>query len=197
MEAPTHYVEATILPLDSAQLSGADISFATTAIMGCVHLAIVEGAEIAVSFPKMSSDEEVTTTGSVVRIFGSVLDLAKLLARKDFASLNAGGMFRLGKESIRTVPADVKWETYRRDRSVERSFDGFAAREARRLEGKGRSEAWAARPKTRREKLPFVTMKSASTGENRFSIFIRRQEETSFISGKPSTYGLGVSVPAF
>jgi CRISPR-associated endoribonuclease Cas6/Csy4 subtype I-F len=197
MEAPTHYVEATILPLDSVQLSGADISFATTAIMGCVHLAIVEGAEIAVSFPKMSSDQKVATTGSVVRIFGSVLDLAKLLARKDFASLNAGGMFRLGKESIRIVPSDVQWEIYRRDRSVERSFDGFNAREVRHCENKGLPQAMADRPKMRRDRLPFVRMKSASTGENRFSLFIRRQSADAFVSGKPSTYGLGVAVPAF
>lgn len=197
MDIPTHYIEATILPLDGPQPSRTDIAFATTAIVGCVHLAIVEGADIAVSFPRMTVEDGVTTTGSVIRVFGSVLDLAKLLARQDFASLNAGGMFRLGKESIRTVPSSVAWETYRRVRSVERTFEAFSAREARYCERKEGREWRVERPREKRERLPFINMRSSSTGHQRFSLFIRKEPSTEFISGKPSTYGFGVTVPAF
>lgn len=197
METPTHYIEATILPLDGIQPSRADISFATTSIMACIHLARVEGAEIAVSFPKMDAESEITTTGSVIRVFGSVIDLAKLLARQDFASLNAGGLFRLGKESIRSVPTGTTWETYRRVRSVERNFGGFAAREARYIETHEGQERRKDRPKQKREKLPFINMRSSSTGDNRFSLFIRKEPAAVFAVGQPSTYGFGVTVPSF
>ncbi|MDW9478893.1 type I-F CRISPR-associated endoribonuclease Cas6/Csy4 [Sinorhizobium meliloti] len=196
MEKPAHYIEATILPLDGTEPSRADIAFATSSIMRCVHLVIVEGAEVAVSFPQMTVDE-VTSTGAVVRIFGSVLDLAKLLARPDFASLNAGGMFRLGKEAIRPVPNAVVWETYRRVRSVERTFEGFGQREARRRERMEDAASRDARPKQKREKTAFINMRSSSTGDHRFSLFIGKASAGGFIAGKPNSYGLGVTVPSF
>ena len=197
MEAPTHYIETTILPLDGTAPSRADIAFATTAIMSCVHLVIVEGAEVSVSFPKMSVNDSATTTGSVIRVFGSVLDLAKLLARQDFASLNAGGMFRLGRESIRPVPNDVSWEIYKRDRSNERKFDGFREREARYVERNPSAKWRLDRPKQGGEKTAFIAMRSASTGDKRFALFVKRVAADGFVSVKPNTYGLGVAVPAF
>lgn len=197
MEAPTHYIEVTILPLDGTTPSRADIAFATTAIMNCVHLAIVEGAEVSVSFPEMSVDDGATTTGAVIRVFGSVLDLAKLLARQDFASLNAGGMFRLGRDSIRPVPNDVSWEVYKRDRSNERKFDGFKEREARYVERNPSAKWRLDRPKQHHEKMAFISMRSASTGDKRFALFIKKAPAETFVSAKPNTYGLGVPVPVF
>lgn len=196
MEKPTHYIEATILPLDGTQPSRADIAFATSSIMRCVHMVIVEGAEVAVSFPQMTVDE-VTSTGPVVRVFGSVLDLAKILARPDFASLNAGGLFRLGKEAIRSIPESVDWETYRRIRSVERTFSGFERREEARRKQRQEGSARGIRPKQKREKMAFINMRSSSTGDHRFSLFIGKTSVDDFVAGKPNSYGLGVTVPAF
>jgi hypothetical protein len=105
-------------------------------------------------------------------------------------------MFRLGKEAIRPIPETVGWETYRRVRSVERTFEGFERREARHLDrNPGRSRT--SRPKQPREKMAFINMRSSSTGDHRFSMFIGKITADGFVSGKPNSYGLGVTVPSF
>jgi CRISPR-associated endoribonuclease Cas6/Csy4 subtype I-F len=165
--------------------------------MNSVHLRIEEGAELSVSFPQMNTADGEITTGTIVRVFGSPVDLAKLLGDQKFASFHAGGMFRLGRESIRAVPHTSNWEVYKRDRSRERSFTGFRAREARYVERNPDAKWRLDRPKERHEKMAFIHMRSASTGGRRFSLFIRKAIVEGFVVGKPNTYGMGVPVPAF
>jgi len=209
MEKPTHYVEARILPLDGDLLSRGDMAFVTSRIMTAVHLAIVSGLKIAVSFPefqqKFARDSEtkevkLAGTGSIIRFFGSMNDLMSFIVRPDFARLIGEAACRLnGATPIREVPSLVAWEIYRRNRAVERDCEGFVARAGRRRERRGlpvvpfEGEQHSV---ANRAHYAHFNIASTSTGQ-KFSVFLDREDVLEFTSGGLSTYGLGVSVPVF
>jgi CRISPR-associated endoribonuclease Cas6/Csy4 subtype I-F len=217
MEKPTHYVEARILPLDSEMPSSGDMAFVMSRIMTSVHLSIVEGAEIAVSFPKYRTKAklddkgvvvEPTGPGNVVRIFGDMMALVSFISRPDFAQLVGSAGCSIGKNPIKPVPEDVSWEKFSRNRSSERGTDGGVRRIVDRLarkvaqgtldispeeiEDRGRS----IRAKGSKRMPPYVHLDSVST-QKRFRLFIDRSDVLAFDQGAPTSYGLGVAVPAF
>lgn len=217
MEKPTHYVEARILPLDGEMPSRGDSAFVMSRIMTSVHLSIVEGAEIAVSFPnyrtKAKVDEngiviEPTGPGNVVRIFGDMMALVSFISRPDFAQLVGSAGCAIGKNPIKPVPEKVSWEKFSRNRRSERATDGGVRRITERLSRKaaeGRLDVTAEEIEDRGRSIrargskrmpPFVHLDSAST-QKRFRLFIDRDDVPRFDQGKVSSYGLGVAVPAF
>lgn len=210
MEKPTHYVEARILPLDGDLLSRGDMAFVTSKIMTAVHLAIVDGLKIAVSFPEFqktlvrnqeTKELKLAGTGSIVRFFGSVTDLMSLVVRPDFAYLIGAGACRMkGPAPFHEVPSFVAWEIYHRDRKIERGFEGFSLREARRVEKHGISGVDRKAPLHQnvadRSHFAHFNVSSSSTGQ-KFSVFLDREDADEFVPGKLTTYGLGIAVPVF
>ena len=208
MEKPTHYVEARILPLDGELLSRGDMAFVTTRIMTALHRAIVDGLKIAVSFPEFqerlerdaeTKEVKLAGTGKIVRFFGSMNDLLAFIVRPDVASLIGEAACRLsGATPIREVPSYVAWETYSRDRAIERRFPGFLDRLNRRRVKRG-NEVLApeeAADDSHRSHHAHFNISSSSTGQ-RFSIFLRRNDVSDFTPARLSTYGIGVPVPVF
>lgn len=210
MEKPTHFVEARILPLDGDLLSRGDMAFVTSRIMSAVHLAVVSGLKLAVSFPefqeKLDRDAEtkeikLAGTGSIVRFFGSMNDLMSFIVRPDFACLIGEAACRInGAMPIREVPTLVAWEIYYRNRAIERGFDGFINREGRRLERLGLT---IDKVKNRRlhdvadrSHFAHFNMTSSSTGQ-KYSVFLSRKDVIEYTPGALTTHGLGVSVPVF
>lgn len=212
MEKPTHYVEARILPLDGDLLSRGDMAFVTSRIMSAVHLAIVDGLKIAVSFPEFqqkfernpeTGETKMAGTGSIVRFFGTMNDLMSFIVRQDFARLVGEAACRLtGASPIREVPVMVAWGLFKRDRSIEKSFEGFVERENRRFERIGFPDLEKIKkPRSIKEfadrtHFAHFNATSSSTGQ-KFSIFLRREILNDFSSRELNTYGLNVSVPIF
>ena len=218
MDKPTHYVEVRILPLDGDKLSGGDVALVTTKVMTAIHLHIVEGHQVAVSFPNLrvtplkdprGNVSEPMGTGNIIRVFGDAMSLMSLLVRQDFAFLIGAAACSVGKQAIREVPPVSTWEIYERDRRTERETPAYVERSGQRLLGRiasGRSPGRTASDvRERADKLaeksatrlpPYVHIASSSTGQQ-FRIFLRREASEEFRSAPVSTYGLGVPVPSF
>lgn len=217
MKQPTHYVEARILPLDSEMPSSGDMAFVMSRIMTSVHLSIVEGAELAVAFPNYRTKADVDAKGvvvapmgpgNVVRIFGDMMALVSFISRPDFAQLVGAAGCAIGKNPIKTVPENVRWEKFSRNRGSERATDGGVRRIAERLTRKAAEGRVAATPEQIEDRCrsirakgskrmpPFVHLHSAST-QKRFRLFLDREQVSGFESGRVTSYGLGVAVPAF
>lgn len=217
MDKPTHYVEIRVLPLDGDMLSSGDVALVTAKIMASIHLHIVDGHEIAVSFPKLCEKTvrdskgfvaENVGTGDVIRVFGDAVSLMSLLIRQDFAFLIGAAACSLGKQALKEVPSNAQWEVYARERSTERQTRSYIERSGQRMARRiadGRSSKTADDVAERSRQLtsriggklpPFVQMASSSTGK-RFRLFIERSSVDGFVVATPSTYGLGVPVPKF
>lgn len=198
MERPVHYVEVRVLPLDGSAPSGGDVAFVMSKLMHCVHKHIVDGHEVAVSFPEFRTEagDGGLGIGSRIRVFGSHDSLMAILVRKEFAQLVGSAAISTGSEPIRSVPEGCRWEIFQRWRSPEKQCEGFVLRAARRkLRRKGEADYPVFH--NRKGKLPpYFFMDSASTGQ-RFRIFLKRMEAEGHVPGKVSAYGLGVPVPAW
>jgi CRISPR-associated protein Cas6/Csy4, subtype I-F/YPEST len=217
MDKPTHYVEIRVLPLDGEMLSGGDVALVTAKIMAAVHLHIVDGHDIAVSFPKYQTKTvkddngrvmETVGTGNLIRVFGDANALMAFVVRPDVAHLIGAAACSVGKAPIKSVPETSEWEVFSRFRGAERDTAAYIERSGRRLASRieaGRSKMGMSDLAVRAEKLsqdlgrklpPYVNMESSSTGK-RFRLFVDRKSVSEFVSKKPSTYGLGVTVPRF
>lgn len=208
MDKPTHYVEARILPLDGQLLSRGDMAFVTSRIMSAVHLAIVSGLNISVSFPEFreklvrnndGQEVQLAGIGKTIRFFGSMNELMAFIVRPDFACLIGEAACRLvGSMPIREIPQMVSWEIYSRNRKVERTFAGFVERANRRNHKNGRKliDVGADNSNKHRSHHAHFNVSSSSTGQ-KFCVFLDREDVNEFLPGTLSSYGIGVGVPVF
>lgn len=186
----SHFIEAKILPLDPEQPTRSDEAFVMSKIMACVHLHIENGHQVAVSFPGYSMSPP--TLGASVRIFGSLADLAALLALPEFAQLIASAACAVGRLPLREVPENHSWEVFKRDRRPERRFENYRRKKAERT---GRSIDDITPPQA--ERTPFTMVRSTSTGGRTFTMHVRRLEAPSPGGETANGYGLGSPTPVF
>ncbi len=164
-------------------------------LFGRVHkaLALEQSDSVGISFPKMK--EEARYLGACLRLHGTEAALARL---QKHLEVLPSDYFLLA--TVRPVPARI--EGYRRfsRRQSDSSLDRLRRRKMRR-EGISWEEAVEALSENREKRLdlPFVNLRSASTGK-RFRLFIEAGSlEVVSSSGKFSCYGLSpaATVPWF
>ena len=186
----THYLEIKLRP-DEELLP----QHLMSELFGRVHEALVavQCKSVGLSFPEMA--QENCFLGSRLRLHGTEEDLRKLLS----AGLErlSPDYFALG--NIREVPsAGVTYCTFRRRQS--KSNPERLRRRAMKRHGLTEDEARQRIPNSMRLlNLPYVQLRSASTGE-RFLLFIEAGPELKKpVAGEFSCYGLSstATVPCF
>lgn len=186
----THYIDITLLPdpeFSHAHLLGA--------LVAKLHRALVQlkSEDIGLSFPEHA--QRPRSLGAVLRLHGSEAVLQALMAEPWLQGMR--DHVRLSE--LAPVPAGAAHRQVTR-----RQFKTSAERlRRRRMQRKGetREQACAAIPDSveRRPDLPFVQLRSASTGQP-FCLFIEHGPEREQASaGSFNSYGLslGASVPWF
>lgn len=186
----THYIDITLLP---------DPEFSPSHLLGALaaklHRALVlrKAEDIGVSFPKHS--QRPRSLGNVLRLHSSEAALQALMAQPWLQGMR--DHVRLAEPA--GVPSDA---THRQ--VTRRQFKTSAERlRRRRMQRKGETleQARAAIPDSveHRPELPFVQLRSASTGQP-FCLFIEHgPEQGKATAGGFNSYGLsqGASVPWF
>ncbi|KKW68807.1 CRISPR-associated protein Csy4 [Lampropedia cohaerens] len=186
----THYIDIRVLP---------DPEFAESMLMGALytklHRALVQRAagDIGVSFPHYSRIPR--AIGPVLRLHGSAAALDALMG----SNWLAGMRDHVRLSPMQAAPADAKHCTVQR-----RQFKTSAERlRRRRIKRKGETadQAAAAIPDDieRKPDLPFVHIRSSSTGQS-FQLFVKVSAPTSqAVGGTFNTYGLSATatVPWF
>lgn len=186
----THYIDITLLPdpeFSHAHLLGA--------LVAKLHRALVQmqASDIGISFPRYSPRPR--ALGAVLRLHGTEAALQRLMAQpwlqgmRDHVQLTA----------LLPAPPDApRWLVGRRQ--FKTSADRLRRRRMRR-KGETPEQAIAAIPDSveRQPDLPFVQLRSASTGQP-FCLFINQtpaQEDAAL--DRFNTYGLSVgsTVPWF
>lgn len=188
----SHYRDISLLP-------GSDINlnFLRNRVFSALHIALVESMQeshaVALSFPDYAP--EVFSLGARIRLMGteSALSHQRWLNVLDrFSDYNH-------LTSVRPVRTNVTQHGRFVRRQLKTNLARIARRKARR-EGISLAEAerCLSKAKPQRTKLPFIELRSASSGE-RFRIFIERQLEDVPTDGAFNSYGLskGASVPLF
>lgn len=189
----THYIDIRLLPdpeFSQAHLLGA--------LMSKLHRALVQlrASNIGVSFPQqISTPLAKRSLGNVLRLHGTA-DALEGLMRLEWLK---GMRDHVATTALAAVPAGAQHCVVRR-----RQFKTSAERlRRRRMQRKGETaeQAAAAIPLTveRQPKLPFLQLRSASTGQP-FCLFVERGElQAQSISGLFNSYGLsqGATVPWF
>ena len=182
-----HYIELRLLP---------DPEFAETLLMNALfaklHRALCDAGrgEIGISFPKAEK-----TLGDTLRLHGS----AEALERLNSLNWLTGMRDHVEIHNVRPVPKSCKYRTVQRAQaksSAERLYRR-SVRNGRLSEEEARNKAAATEEE--RLKLPFVRLKSASTGQQ-FLLFIEQGKLTDKPqTGSFSDYGLSstATVPWF
>ncbi|WP_027017321.1 type I-F CRISPR-associated endoribonuclease Cas6/Csy4 [Comamonas composti] len=186
----THYIDITLLPdpeFSHAHLLGA--------LVAKLHRALVQlrAEDIGVSFPQHSQHPR--SLGAVLRLHGSEVALQALMAEPWLQGMRD----HVQLADTAAVPAGA-----RHRQVVRRQFKTSAERlRRRRMQRKGETleQARAAIPDSveRRPDLPFVQLRSASTGQP-FCLFIEHGPELEqTCTGSFNSYGLslGASIPWF
>ncbi|MBE0689386.1 MAG: type I-F CRISPR-associated endoribonuclease Cas6/Csy4 [Anaerolineae bacterium] len=186
----SHYIDIMVVP--DPETSAAQL---LSALYGRLHLALVErgAGDIGVSFPRYSIAPR--SLGDMVRIHGSEAALRALMGNDWLKGVRDHVRF----SELGSAPADASHRVVRR-----RQFKTNVERlRRRRMKRKNETEAQAASaiPATieRRPDLPFVHIRSHSTGKP-FCLFISLGPlHDTPVPGEFNTYGLGgtATVPWF
>lgn len=185
-----HYVEIAILP---------DSEFTTPTLMsvlfGKLHNALTNsiGGRIGVSFPKIDMGKP--SLGSRIRLHGVASDLNQLMETDWLASMR--DHLRVGKVLI--VPANARYRVVHRVQA--KSNPERLRRRLIKRKGISEAEARQAIPDNAVKllNLPFVVLKSKSTGQS-FRLFIeQRPTQSNPIDGEFNRYGLSstATIPWF
>ena len=190
----THYFEIQLLP---------DAEFVPTLLMNVLYaklhrvLATMQPFNIGVSFPGYAKKEKgvKASLGKVLRLHGTESDLQKLLDSSWFTGMND----HISVSKIYPVPDATKWWAVRRVQAMS-NVDRLRRRQMRR-HSLTEEEVIAKYPDTIKEKLalPFVSLKSQSTGGRLFRLFIQQEEINMLSPGSFNAYGLSqtATLPAF
>lgn len=187
----THYIDLTLLPdpeSSPTQLLGA--------LYGRLHLAFVQQRQdsIGVSFPGYSVSPR--TLGKVLRLHGHVAHLQQLMGTDWEKSIRD----HVRATGILPAPANAEQRLFQR-RQFKTSADRLRRRRMRR-KGETAEQAAAAIPVTmeRRPDLPYVHMRSHSTRQPSFCLFVAMGPPLEHASeGAFNCYGLSqtATVPWF
>ena len=184
----THYIDITLLPdpeFSHAHLLGALVSK--------LHRALVQlqADDIGISFPRYSLRPR--TLGAVLRLHGTEAALQRLMAQPWLQGMRD----HVQLAALSPAPLDApRWWVQRRQ--FKTSADRLRRRRMRRQD-ETMEQVIAAIPDSveRRPELPFVQLRSSSTGQP-FSLFIDQgPTRDGAVSGCFNAYGLGAAVPWF
>jgi len=189
----THYIDITLLPdpeFGHAHLLGA--------LVAKLHRALVQGqaTDIGVSYPQhIAQPLSKRTLGAVLRLHGTPEALQRLMSQDWLKGMRDHTQI----SELLPVPANTQHRTVRR-----RQFKTNVERlRRRRMQRKGETaeQAAAAIPDTvkRRPDLPFVQLRSSSTGQS-FCLCVEHGPlQAQPVTGAFNTYGLGqeATVPWF
>ena len=166
------------------------------ALFGKLHRVLValEASSIGVSFPGYA--ERPRTLGARLRLHGSRSVLEDLMSRDWLSGMHD----HVSVSAIGTVPTEGVQHRVVRRRQLKTNAERLRRRRARR-HGETLEQARAHIPDAveRKTNLPYVTLRSASTGE-RFSLFVEHGEpQDQPRAGSFSRYGLsrGATIPWF
>jgi len=187
-----HYVEIRLLP---------DPEFAPTVLMNALfaklHRALVDlrSRRIGISFPDLGTDPKRRGVGERLRLHGAIADLDRLMS----ASWLSGMHDHLVAEGPLKAPQQTAHCVVRRIQA--KSNPQRLQRRLARRKGISMEEAAQLIPNDveKRLDLPFVTVKSRSTGQT-FRLFIDQQPAVNQpVPGDFSQYGLSTTatVPWF
>ncbi|MBS7350409.1 MAG: type I-F CRISPR-associated endoribonuclease Cas6/Csy4 [Comamonas sp.] len=189
----THYIDICLLP---------DPEFSQAHLMGALvaklHRALVQRASgsIGVSFPEhVDAPRQQRSLGKVLRLHGTALALQALMAQPWLQGMS---------DHVRLSPAADAPPDAPHRLVVRRQFKTSAERlRRRRMQRKGETAAQAAAvipdSAQRRPDLPYVQLRSASTGHP-FCLFLEHKPLlASPVTGEFNAYGLGplASIPWF
>jgi len=190
-----YYQEITFLP--EADIG---ISFLRDKVFKQIHLRLVEFKKndgttpLAIAFPTYLADE--TGLGNKLRIFS---EEREILEQYDLSSVLSKFSDYVHNSSIRCVPAEVKGYLIFSRKQSKTNKERLARRLAKR-KGIGIDEALASYASFKEKilSLPFLTLKSSTTGEM-FRLYIMKEKSEFIRDGKFNTFGLslGGSVPDF
>jgi len=185
-----HYLEIRVRP--DPELPAVHVM---SKLLGKLHstLAIRRSTDIGISFPRLASDRR--SLGDVLRLHGSVSALDTLLATPFMTGLHD----HVQATILTLVPTRAQHRHVRR-LQTKSSVERLRRRQMRR-HGYSEAEALERVPESveRRLEQPYLTVRSASTGQS-FPLFIEHGPLLdSPQSGSFSTYGLslGATVPWF
>lgn len=184
-----HYLDIRILP--TPEIAEPHV---LNALAGKLHLALAEmqSDDIGVSFPRFQLDPP--RLGNVLRLHGSHARLEQLMQRPWTAGV--ADYVHIG--AVTPVPRTDAHCTVRRVQ-VRSSAERIRRRQMKR-HGWSLEEARARIPDTieRRLSLPFLSLRSSSTGQM-FRIFIEQRRSESATPGRFNAYGLSqtATVPWF
>lgn len=184
-----HYLDIRVLP--TPEIAEPHV---LNVLAGKLHLVLAEmqSDDIGVSFPRFQLDPP--RLGNLLRLHGSRARLEQLMQRPWTAGVT--DYIRVGE--VTAVPTTKSHCTVRRVQ-VRSSADRIRRRQMRR-HGWSLEEARARIPDTieRRLNLPFLSLRSSSTGQL-FRIFIEQRQSDSPVPGRFNTYGLSqaATVPWF
>ena len=155
----THYIDITLLPdpeFSHAHLLGA--------LVGKLHRALVlrHTTDIGASYPQhVSQPLTRRTLGAVLRLHGTPESLQRLMAQDWLKGMRD----HIQLAALRPVPANAQHRTVRR-RQFKTNVDRLRRRRMQR-KGETAEQAAAAIPHNveRRPNLPFVQLRSSSTGQ--------------------------------
>ncbi|KQR74813.1 type I-F CRISPR-associated endoribonuclease Cas6/Csy4 [Burkholderia sp. Leaf177] len=185
----THFINITLLP---------DPEFSQVHLLGALvaklHKALVRlrREDIGVSFPEYSLRPR--SLGKVVRLHGGEATLLGLMAH----SWLQGMRDHVAVSAVALIPDGATYQIVQR-RQFKTNVERMRRRRMRRKD-ESIEQAAAAIPDSveRTPNLPYVQMRSASTGES-FCLFIDQAVALAGVSGKFNGYGLsqGATVPCF
>ncbi len=189
----THYIDITLLPdpeFSHAHLLGA--------LVAKLHRALVQGqtADIGVSYPKhIGQPLTKRTLGAVLRLHGTLEALQRLMGQDWLKGMR--DHTQVGE--LLPVPANAQHRTVRR-RQFKTNVDRLRRRRMQR-KGETAEQAAAAIPDTveRRPDLPFVQLRSSSTGQP-FCLYVEHGPLLAQgVPGAFNAYGIGndATVPWF
>ncbi|MBO9641529.1 MAG: type I-F CRISPR-associated endoribonuclease Cas6/Csy4 [Pseudacidovorax sp.] len=189
----THYIDIALRPdpeFSPAHLLGA--------LVAKLHRALVQGhaSDIGVSYPQhVSQPASRRTLGTLVRLHGTAEALARLMAQDWLTGMRD----HIACTDVRPVPEGARHRTVRR-RQFKTNVERLRRRRMQR-HAETPEQATAAIPEDveRRPDLPFVQLRSSSTGQS-FCLYIEHGplQETP-VPGAFNAYGLshGTTVPWF
>ena len=189
----THYIDITLLP---------DPEFSQPHLLGALvaklHRALVQGqtTDIGVSYPQhIGQPLTKRTLGSVLRLHGTPHALQRLM-EQDWLK---GMRDHTQASELRPAPTDAQHRTVHR-RQFKTNVDRLRRRRMQR-KGETAEQAAAAIPNTveRRPDLPFVQLRSTSTGQPFYLFVDHGPLLPAAVTGAFNTYGLGqeASIPWF
>lgn len=189
----THYIDITLPPdpeFSHAHLLGA--------LVAKLHRTLVHGqtTDIGVSYPQhIVQPLSKRTLGAVLRLHGTPEALQRLMGQDWLKGMRDHTQM----SELLPVPANTQYRTVRR-RQFKTNVDRLRRRRMQR-KGETAEQAAAAIPSTveRRPDLPFVQLRSSSTGQSFCLLVEHGPLQAQPVTGTFNTYGLGqeATVPWF